>query len=121
MTNNKSNDYLGCLLEGAELNDSPLQAYRSFHLTLQSIFVAIEAGLSVAVLAFGELIRSILAKIFLNCYLFNFLYNETCMNKIKIQKQNSARIKITFPNYNYSYISKIKSLLDSLNIKEMTK
>jgi len=32
------------------------------------------------------------------------------MNKIKIQKQNSERIKITFPNYNYSYISKIKSI-----------
>jgi len=43
------------------------------------------------------------------------------MNKIKIQKQNSERIKITFPNYNYSYISKIKSPLDGLNIKEMTK
>ena len=52
---------------------------------------------------------------------FNFLYNETCMNKIKIQKQGSERIKITFPNYNYSYISKIKSPLDSLSIKEMTK
>ena len=52
---------------------------------------------------------------------FNFLYNKTRMNKIKIQKQNSERIKITFPNYNYSYISKIKSPLDSLNIKEMTK
>jgi len=33
---------------------------------------------------------------------FNFLYNKTRMNKIKIQKQNSERIKITFPNYNYS-------------------
>ena len=43
------------------------------------------------------------------------------MNEIKIQKQNSARIKIIFPNYNYSYISKIKSPLDSLNIKEMIK
>ena len=72
MTNNKSNDCLDYLLEGAELNDSLLQAYRSFHLTLQSIFVAIGAGLSVAVLAFNELIRSILAKIFLNCYLLQF-------------------------------------------------
>jgi len=110
MTNNKSNNYLGCLLEGVELNDSLLQAYRSFYLILQSIFVTIAAGLSVVVLAFNELIRSILTKIFLNCYLFNFWYNKTRMNKIKIQKQNSERIKITFPNYNYSYISKIKSI-----------
>lgn len=43
------------------------------------------------------------------------------MNKIKILKQNSERIKITFPNYNYSDISKIKSPLYGLNIKEMTK
>jgi len=32
------------------------------------------------------------------------------MNKIKIQKQNSERIKIIFPNYNHFYISKIKSI-----------
>ena len=38
------------------------------------------------------------------------MYNKTRINKIKIQKQNSERIKITFPNYNYSYISKIKSI-----------
>jgi len=41
---------------------------------------------------------------------FNFLYNKTRMNKIKIQKQNSERIKIIFPNYNHFYISKIKSI-----------
>jgi len=64
MTNNKSNDCLDYLIEGAELNDFLLQAYRNFHLTSQSIFVVIGVGLSVAVLAFNELIRSILAKIF---------------------------------------------------------
>ena len=63
--NNKPSDYLDYLLGGAELNDSLLQAYRNFHLTLQSIFVAIGAGLSVAVLAFNELIRSTLATLIL--------------------------------------------------------
>ena len=65
MTGNKPIEYLDYLFEGAELNDSLLQAYRNFHLTLQSIFVAIGAGLSVAVLVFDEPIRSTLATLIL--------------------------------------------------------
>jgi hypothetical protein len=65
MTNNKPNDYLDYLFEGAELNDSLLQSYRNFHLTLQSIFVAIGTGLSLAVLAFDNVIQFTLATLIL--------------------------------------------------------
>ena len=51
MVNKQSIDYL---LAGAQLNDSLLQSYRQLHLTLQSIFVAIGVGLSIAVLAFNK-------------------------------------------------------------------
>jgi len=32
------------------------------------------------------------------------------MNQIKIEKENNGRIKVAFPYYNPSYVSKIKSI-----------
>ena len=84
--NNKPSDYLDYLLGGAELNDSLLQAYRNFHLTLQSIFVAIGAGLSVAVLAFNELIRSTLATLILVVLGIISIYTLIQMHKIIIAR-----------------------------------
>ena len=49
------------LLTHAQLNDSLLQSYRQVHLTMQSIFVAIGAGLFIAVVAFDVLIQVVLA------------------------------------------------------------
>jgi len=58
---NKQNAHMYYLLGFAELNDSLLQAYRNLHLTLQSIFMVLGAGLLVAVLHFNEALRSTLA------------------------------------------------------------
>ena len=43
-------DKLTTLWQGANYQDNLLQAYRSFHLTIQSILIAIGAGLSIATL-----------------------------------------------------------------------
>lgn len=61
MTNGNANEYLGYIIEGAELTDNLLQNYRNFHLTLQSIFIATGAGLSIAIIAFDEIIQFALA------------------------------------------------------------
>lgn len=86
MSNNKPSDYLDYLLEGAELNDSLLQAYRNFHLTLQSIFIAIGAGLLVAILAFNEPIRSTLATLILVILGIISIYILIHMRKIIIAR-----------------------------------
>ncbi|MCK4476381.1 MAG: hypothetical protein KAU16_06605 [Methanophagales archaeon] len=86
MTDNKPIDYLDYLLEGAELNDSLLQAYRNFHLTLQSIFVAIGAGLSLAVLAFDEIIQFTLATLILVVLAMISIYILIKMHKIIIAR-----------------------------------
>jgi len=86
MTDDKPIEYLDYLLEGAELNDSLLQAYRNFHLTLQSIFVAIGAGLSLAVLAFDELIQFTLATLILVVLAMISIYILIQMHRIIIAR-----------------------------------
>ena len=49
------------LLAGAMLQDSLLQSYRGFHLTFQSIFLAIGTGLTITILSFTELLQSLAA------------------------------------------------------------
>lgn len=48
------------LLAQAQLNDSLLQSYRQIHLTIQSIFLAIGVGLSVAITTFKECFQIVL-------------------------------------------------------------
>ena len=47
-------DKLSLLWQGANYQDNLLQAYRNFHLTMQSILIAVGAGLSVATLTFDN-------------------------------------------------------------------
>lgn len=86
MTDDKPIESLDYLLEGAELNDSLLQAYRNFHLTLQSIFVAIGAGLSLAVLAFDELIQFTMATLILVVLAMISIYILLQMHRIIIAR-----------------------------------
>jgi hypothetical protein len=54
-------NYVNYLLRGIQWNDSLILGYRSFHLTLQSIFIAIGAGMTVASLNSNKLAQSALA------------------------------------------------------------
>ena len=47
-------DKISTLWQGASYQDNLLQSYRDFHLTIQSILIAIGAGLSVATLTFAD-------------------------------------------------------------------
>src|SRR5262245_20836888 len=66
MTNGAKGDTLGdnhtelhvFLLEGARWQDFLLQSYRTLHLTVQSIFLAIGTGLVVAALGFENLSKA---------------------------------------------------------------
>ena len=65
MTSDNANECLGYIIEGAELTDNLLQSYRNFHLTIQSIFIATGAGLTIAIIAFDEIIQFALATLIL--------------------------------------------------------
>jgi hypothetical protein len=52
-------DKLSTFWQGATYQDSLLQAYRNFHLTIQSILIAIGAGLSVATLTFDTTLKTV--------------------------------------------------------------
>jgi hypothetical protein len=86
MKSNNQIDHYSYLLGGAELNDSLLQSYRSFHLTLQSIFIAIGTGLSVAVLVFDKAIKSLLATLILFVLAIISNYILVKMQKIIIDR-----------------------------------
>ena len=86
MTNSKSTKCLGYLLEGAELQDNLLQGYRNFHLTLQSIFIAIGTGLSIAILAFKEVIQFALATLILIVLSIISVYILIKMHRIIIER-----------------------------------
>lgn len=61
----KPMDKLASLWQGAHYQDNLLQAYRNFHLTMQSILLAIGAGLSVATLTFNDIIKTSLSYLLL--------------------------------------------------------
>jgi len=86
MTNNNANECLGYIIEGAELTDNLLQSYRNFHLTLQSIFIATGAGLSIAIIAFDEIIQFALATLILILLAIISLYILFKMHRIIIAR-----------------------------------
>lgn len=56
---------LSTLWEGANYQDSLLQSYRSFHLTSQSILIAIGVGLTISIISIDELFKVVLIYILL--------------------------------------------------------
>ena len=50
-------DKLSTLWKGASYQDNLLQSYRGLHLTVQSILIAVGAGLSIATMTFDGLIK----------------------------------------------------------------
>lgn len=56
---------LGYLLDAAAWQDSLLQSYRSLHMTIQSILLAISAGLLVAAVSISDLFGSLVAVVVL--------------------------------------------------------
>ncbi|GAB1418674.1 MAG: hypothetical protein H3C41_11515 [Bacteroidales bacterium] len=53
-------DKISTLWQGANYQDNLLQSYRNFHLTTQSIFIAIGVGLSVSIVSTSEINKQIL-------------------------------------------------------------
>lgn len=60
MGKDKKEFSIGSLLDAAAIQDSLLQSYRNFHLTMQSIFVAVGGGLTVAFIEQDDFLKSIL-------------------------------------------------------------
>jgi hypothetical protein len=79
-------DYVRYLLNGVQWNDSLLEGYRSFHLTMQSIFIAIGAGVSVANLNFRGLAQSASAILILTALAVLGIYIILKMHKIIIDR-----------------------------------
>lgn len=52
-------DKLSTLWQGASYQDHLLQSYRGFHLTTQSIFLAVGTGLSIAIIAENNIVNQI--------------------------------------------------------------
>lgn len=78
------------ILNGAILQDTLLQSYRSFHLILQSIFVAVGAGLSIAILSFERPVQAYLALIILAAIFTLSIYLLLRMRKIIVERGNDV-------------------------------
>ncbi len=78
------------ILNGAILQDTLLQSYRSFHLILQSIFVAVGAGLSIAILSFEKPIQAYLALIILLAIFLLSIYLLLRMRTIIVERGNDV-------------------------------
>ncbi len=75
-----SSDNITYLMDGASLNDSLLQSYRNFHLTMQSIFLAIGTMLFISIITFKDFLRLTLLFILL---LAVFTLSLTILYKMK--------------------------------------
>lgn len=78
------------ILNGAIMQDTLLQSYRSFHLILQSIFVAVGAGLSIAILSFEKPIQAYLALVILVAIFVLGIYLLLRMRKIIVERGNDV-------------------------------
>ncbi|MBI4652316.1 hypothetical protein HY745_13780 [Candidatus Desantisbacteria bacterium] len=70
------------IIGSAELQDSLLQSYRNFHLTVQSIFIAIGAGIFVTILSFKEQLQAYFAITILLAIFLLSAYLLWCMRNM---------------------------------------
>lgn len=73
---------LEALWQGASYQDNLLQSYRNFHLTIQSILIAIGAGISIAILSFDDLMKVVFSYLLLASVSFLGFYLLKKMKKV---------------------------------------
>ena len=102
----ETKDVLTLLWEGSAYQDNLLLSYRSYHLTIQSILIAVGVGLCVTILTFNDLLRIAISYLLLFIISILAIHLLTVMGKLIRSRGEDV-------NYFHKRILKNESLFES--------